>query len=54
MTMEARGFGAGPRTWARSLHCSRVDVLVGTAVVLTAVGALVISLALGTHRFIWQ
>ncbi|MDO4918222.1 energy-coupling factor transporter transmembrane protein EcfT [Kocuria sp.] len=54
MTMEARGFGAGPRTWARELHYGRVDVLVGSAVVLTAVGALAVSLALGTHRFIWQ
>ena len=54
MTMEARGFGAGPRTWARTPRCSRVDLLVGGAVVLTAVGALAVSLALGTHRFIWQ
>ncbi|RLY94235.1 energy-coupling factor transporter transmembrane protein EcfT [Kocuria tytonicola] len=54
MTMEARGFGAGPRTWARTLHYGRVDVLVGAAVVLTAVGALAVSMSLGTHRFIWQ
>ncbi|GAA2514465.1 energy-coupling factor transporter transmembrane component T [Kocuria salsicia] len=54
MTMEARGFGAGPRTWARPLHYSRVDVLVGVAVVVTAVGALVLSMGMGTHRYIWQ
>ena len=54
MTMEARGFGAGPRTWARPLHYGGVDVGVGAAVVLIAVGALVTSIALGTHRFIWQ
>jgi len=54
MTMEARGFGAGPRTWARSLHYSRVDVVVGAAVLLTALGGPALSLALGTHRFIWQ
>ncbi|RKQ34840.1 energy-coupling factor transporter transmembrane component T family protein [Kocuria tytonis] len=54
MTMEARGFGAGPRTWARTPHYGRVDVLVGVAVVAIAAGALAVSLALGTHRFIWQ
>lgn len=54
MTMEARGFGAGPRTWARSLHYSRVDVVVGAAVLLTALGGPALSLALGTHRFIWR
>ena len=28
VTMEARGFGAGPRTWARESIYSRVDVWV--------------------------
>lgn len=54
MTMEARGFGAGPRTWARTLHYGRVDLLLGTAVGIIALGSLGLSLWLGTHRFIWQ
>lgn len=54
MTMEARGFGAGPRTWARAPRYGRVDLWVGGAAVLIAAGALLASLLLGTHRFIWQ
>lgn len=54
MTMEARGFGAGRRTWARVPRYGRVDLLVGGAAVLIALAALGLSLLLGTHRFIWQ
>lgn len=54
MTMEARGFGAGRRTWARTPRYARVDLWVGGAAVVIAAGALVVSLLLGTHRFIWQ
>ncbi|KHE74296.1 cobalt transporter [Kocuria marina] len=54
MTMEARGFGAGPRTWARVPRFGRVDVVVGCATVLIAVAAVTLSLLTGAHRFIWQ
>lgn len=54
MTMEARGFGAGKRTWARVPHYGRVDLYTAGAAVLIALGALGVSLLLGTHRFIWQ
>ena len=54
MTMEARGFGAGKRTWARVPTYSRVDLYTGGAAVLIGVGAVTVSLLLGTHRFIWQ
>lgn len=54
MTMEARGFGAGKRTWARVPRYSRVDLYTGGAAVVIAVGAMAVSMLLGTHRFIWQ
>lgn len=52
MAMEARGFGAGPRTWARESTFSRVDivvVLVGVAIAGLAVSASVLA---GTWNFI--
>lgn len=54
MTMEARGFGAGKRTWAREPRYGRVDLYTGGAAVAIAVGAMAVSMLLGTHRFIWQ
>lgn len=54
MTMEARGFGAGPRTWARVPTYSAVDLPVGLAALAISVGAVGVSMWLGTHQFIWQ
>ncbi|MFI7482587.1 energy-coupling factor transporter transmembrane component T family protein [Kocuria sp. M1R5S2] len=53
VTMEARGFGAGPRTWARVPHRSWRDaaVLAGCAAVAAAGPS--VSLLVGAHRFIW-
>ncbi|WP_347108662.1 energy-coupling factor transporter transmembrane component T [Paenarthrobacter sp. S56] len=54
VTMEARGFGGGHRTWARESTYSLLDVwvllggaLIAAAAVLTAVGA-------GTWSFVWR
>ncbi|MFJ4210322.1 energy-coupling factor transporter transmembrane component T family protein [Paenarthrobacter sp. NPDC089675] len=54
VTMEARGFGGGKRTWARESTYSLLDVwvllggvLIAAAAVLTAVGA-------GTWTFVWR
>ncbi|OAX61684.1 hypothetical protein A5N15_05055 [Rothia kristinae] len=53
VTMEARGFGAGPRTWLNPPTYHRVDVVVlilGLLIPVIAVGA---SLALGSYRTIF-
>lgn len=53
VTMEARGFGAGPRTWLNPPVYHRVDaavVVFGLAIPVIAVGA---SLALGAYRTIF-
>jgi energy-coupling factor transport system permease protein len=45
VTMEAKGFGAGPRTWARESTFSRRDAWVGAgglAIAALAVGAAVV------------
>lgn len=54
VTMEARGFGGGRRTWARESTYSLLDawvllggLLIAAAAVLTAVGA-------GTWSFVWR
>ncbi|HKU35621.1 MAG TPA: energy-coupling factor transporter transmembrane component T [Paenarthrobacter sp.] len=54
VTMEARGFGGGRRTWARESTYSVLDawvllggLLIAAAAVLTAVGA-------GTWSFVWR
>lgn len=52
-TMEARGFGAGPRTWLHRPVFGRDDVLVlvlGLAIPVLAIG---VSLAAGTYRMIF-
>lgn len=51
ITMEARGFGAGPRTWVHRPSYSWRDgvaVCVGLAIPVVAIG---VSLLLGTYRF---
>ncbi|WP_284978180.1 energy-coupling factor transporter transmembrane component T [Arthrobacter sp. fls2-241-R2A-200] len=54
VTMEARGFGGGQRTWARESSYSLLDVwvvlgglIIASATVLAAVGA-------GTWTFVWR
>lgn len=52
VAMEARGFGAGPRTWARESTFSRVDIgvtLGGIAIASLAVTAAVLA---GTWNFV--
>ncbi|MBD7995774.1 energy-coupling factor transporter transmembrane protein EcfT [Arthrobacter sp. Sa2CUA1] len=52
VAMEARGFGGGPRTWARTSTFSRVDVwvlLYGVGLAAAAVAAAVVA---GTYNFI--
>lgn len=54
ITMEARGFGAGRRTWARTPAYSRADaglLAVCALMVAVAYGA---STGLGTIRFLWS
>ncbi|WP_051389279.1 energy-coupling factor transporter transmembrane component T family protein [Arthrobacter sp. 35W] len=48
VTMEAKGFGAGPRTWARESTYSRIDVWVFGAGVLVSAAALAAAVVLGT------
>lgn len=53
VTMEARGFGAGPRTWLHPPRRTRADAVlavVGLAIPTAAIG---LSLALGTYRFLF-
>lgn len=53
VTMEARGFGAGPRTWARVPRYSWRDVVVLAGCAAVAVAGPVVSVLLEAHRFIW-
>lgn len=53
VTMEARGFGAGPRTWARVPEYSWRDAVVLAGCAAAAVAGPAVSVLLGTHRFIW-
>ena len=53
ITMEAKGFGAGPRTWARESVFVRQDLIVATAgmgIAAISVGA---AMALGTWNPVW-
>ncbi|WP_299167327.1 energy-coupling factor transporter transmembrane protein EcfT [uncultured Arthrobacter sp.] len=52
VAMEARGFGAGPRTWARASTFSGVDVVVALAGVLIAALAVTAAVLTGTWNFI--
>ncbi|KRF08167.1 cobalt transporter [Arthrobacter sp. Soil782] len=53
VAMEARGFGAGPRTWARESTFSRVDVVVVLVGLLIAAIAVTASVLTGTWNFIF-
>ncbi|GAA1622476.1 energy-coupling factor transporter transmembrane component T family protein [Georgenia ruanii] len=53
VTMEARGFGTGPRTWARPSTFSGLDLWVGTAGVVLAAAAVGAAVAAGTWNPIW-
>ncbi|MGQ1839142.1 energy-coupling factor transporter transmembrane component T family protein [Kocuria turfanensis] len=53
VTMEARGFGAGPRTWARVPEHSWRDAVVLAGCAAVAVTGPTVSVLLGSHRFIW-
>jgi len=53
VTMEARGFGAGPRTWARVPGYSWRDAAVLTGCAAAAAAGPAVSVLLGMHRFIW-
>lgn len=50
--MEARGFGAGPRTWSRTSTFSRLDAAVAATGVLLAAAGVGAALAAGTFNFI--
>lgn len=53
VTMEARGFGAGPRTWVHRPEYSwrdAVALVIGLGIPAAAIG---LSLALGTYRFFY-
>lgn len=52
VAMEARGFGAGPRTWARESTFSGIDVVVAVAGVLIAALAVTAAVLAGTWNFI--
>ncbi|MDO4687009.1 MAG: energy-coupling factor transporter transmembrane component T [Corynebacterium sp.] len=50
--MEARGFGAGPRTWARESKLSRIDALVLVVCVGIAACSITVSVMTGSFRFL--
>ncbi|NJC23502.1 energy-coupling factor transport system permease protein [Arthrobacter pigmenti] len=52
VAMEARGFGAGPRTWARESTFSRIDVGVALCGLLIAAVAVIAAVLAGTWNFI--
>lgn len=53
ITMEARGFGAGERTWARVPSYSPRDVHVSIAAAIIIAVAYGASIAAGTIQFLW-
>ncbi|HEY8752471.1 MAG TPA: energy-coupling factor transporter transmembrane component T [Arthrobacter sp.] len=54
ITMEARGFGTGQRTWARESTYSLLDVWVLVGGALIAVAAVVAATGMGTWNFVWR
>lgn len=54
VTMEARGFGTGQRTWARESTYSVLDVWVVLGGVLIAAAAVVAAAGTGTWNFVWR
>jgi energy-coupling factor transport system permease protein len=53
VTMEARGFGGGRRTWARESTYSALDLWVLAAGVLMAAAAFVAAIWAGTWNMVW-
>ncbi|TLM71689.1 energy-coupling factor transporter transmembrane protein EcfT [Pseudarthrobacter sp. NamB4] len=53
VTMEARGFGGGGRTWARESTYSALDAWVLAGGVVMAAAAVVAAVALGTWNTVW-
>lgn len=51
-TMEARGFGAGPRTWARESTYSPIDIWVLLGGLALASAAVTAAVAAGTWNFV--
>ena len=54
VTMEARGFGGGQRTWARESTYSLMDAWVVLGGVAIAGGAVLTALGAGTWSFVWR
>jgi energy-coupling factor transport system permease protein len=54
VTMEARGFGTGQRTWARESTYSLLDIWVVLGGVLIAAAAVVAAEQMGTWNFVWR
>ncbi|MHA7208548.1 energy-coupling factor transporter transmembrane component T family protein [Arthrobacter sp. MDT1-65] len=50
--MEARGFGGGPRTWARTSTFSGLDAVVAGVGLLIAAGAVTAAVLAGTWNFL--
>jgi energy-coupling factor transport system permease protein len=54
VTMEARGFGTGERTWARESTYSFLDAWVVLGGVLIAAAAVASAAGMGTWNFVWR
>lgn len=54
LTMQARGFGAGPRSWARVPHYGRADALFLAICLLLPLLAYTLAAQLGSLTFLWQ
>lgn len=53
VTMESRGFGAGPRTWVRPTCFTKADGVVVIGAALIAAAATALAVALGTWNLVW-
>ncbi|MFJ4027940.1 energy-coupling factor transporter transmembrane component T family protein [Paenarthrobacter sp. NPDC089989] len=54
VTMEARGFGGGKRTWARESTYSLLDAWVLLGGVVIAAAAVLLAVSAGTWSFVWR
>ncbi|MFJ3957158.1 energy-coupling factor transporter transmembrane component T family protein [Arthrobacter sp. NPDC090010] len=53
VTMEARGFGAGPRSWARPSRLSRDDLWVLVGALVVAVASVGVSIVVGAWNVVY-
>lgn len=53
VTMDAKGFGAPGRTWARPVRGSAPDVVLVTCAVAVALGAVALSVGSGAWNLVW-